>query len=302
MKLTTIQISPKQPFNFSNTVNSHGWVELEPNFFENDTKTLCRVEKLSSGKIVLLRITGNNDYKNPVITIECEKVNPTEEKEIKTKVEHILRIDEDFSEFYKLCNAAGDEWKALTKGMGRLMRSPSLWEDIVKTICTTNVQWGGTIGMLKRFVEFYGEPYPGNKKLKCFPTPEKISGTVLKKFNEKVRMGYRSEYVHLLAKQFVKKEIDLNKFTNRELTTEQIKKDLLKIKGIGNYAAATLLMILGRYDEIPVDTVFRDFIKTKYFMGDYPSDTKALEIYDKWGDKKFLAYWFDLWQFYHKNI
>ena len=301
--MSKLIIKSEQPFSFKHTVYSHGWVALDPNKYDKESRILKRVEQLSSGKVIMLNISGDNNYINPKVTINIEDELATpEKKEIKKHVQHILRIDEDFTDFYKMCRKKGGEWKTLTKGMGRLMRSSTLWEDIVKTICTTNVQWGGTKGMVKRLVQFYGEPLPGNKELRSFPTPQKIAKTNFKKFDEKVRMGYRSEYVHLLAKQIVKGEIILEELTDKKLSTEDVKKKLLKIKGIGNYAAATLLMILERYDEIPVDTVFRDFMKNKYFDGTYPGDKKALSIYDEWNEKKFLAYWFDLWQFYHEDV
>ena len=238
MKKTKLTIKVGQPFSFKHTVYSHGWVALEPNNYDKELGILTRVERLSSGKVVLLKISGDNNYKDSKITVEVEnELTPVEKKEIKTNVQHILRIDEDFSEFYKMCRKKGGEWKVLTKGMGRLMRGSTLWEDIVKTICTTNVQWGGTKGMVKRLVQFYGEPLPDTIELRSFPTPGKIAKTNPKKFDKKVRMGYRSEYVHLLAKQITQGEINLKDFTDNNLSTEEVKKKLLKIKGIGNYAS-----------------------------------------------------------------
>jgi hypothetical protein len=70
----------------------------------------------------------------------------------------------------------------------------------------------------------------------------------------------------------------------------------LAIKGVGSYAAATLLMLLGRYDELAMDTVFRRFVSEKYFDGEQPSDADAQTIYADWGRWKYLAYWFDIWE------
>ena len=78
-------------------------------------------------------------------------------------------------------------------------------------------------------------------------------------------------------------------------------KKLLEIKGIGNYAAATLLMLLGRYDELPTDTVFRDFVSKKYFKGKSVVEKKAQSIYKSWGKWKYLAYWFELWEMYNEE-
>ncbi len=77
--------------------------------------------------------------------------------------------------------------------------------------------------------------------------------------------------------------------------TEEIRKELLQITGVGPYAAASILMLLGRYDEIAVDTVFRAFVTTTYFDDRVPSAKQVKAVYDRWGQWRFLAYWFDRW-------
>ncbi|MBU1099740.1 MAG: hypothetical protein KKA84_04975 [Bacteroidetes bacterium] len=300
-----ISINPTPPFSFKNTIYSHGWAALRPNVYDKESNKFTRIELLDSRKVVKLTLTGTDDYQKPIVNIYIEsetELLASEKKEIKDKVRYMLRIDEDLTPFYKLCNKKGGEWKELTKGLGRLLRGTSLFEDIVKIICTTNVQWSGTKGMADRLCEFYGEPLPSDKSLRAFPTPEKIARSNLKMFDKKVRMGYRSEYVHLLARQIIKGDLDLNKFFDKSTPTPDLKKDLLKIKGIGSYASALLLMMLERYDEIAVDTVFREFMKQKYYPELYPSDKESMKIYDEWKKWKFLAYWFDLWQFHRENV
>jgi 3-methyladenine DNA glycosylase/8-oxoguanine DNA glycosylase len=216
-------------------------------------------------------------------------------------VSHVFRLDEDFQEFYKLCDQRGGQWKKLTQGLGRLLRSPSLFEDIVKTICTTNIQWGGTKRMIEELVNAYGEKFPGDSAMRAFPTPEAIAKTTLNAFSKKVRMGYRTPYVHLLARQVSSGEFNPDDFLDEGISTPELKKKLLGIKGIGNYAAATLLMLLGRYDELPTDTVFRDFVSKKHFNGKKISDKKAQDVYRSWGKWKYLAYWFELWEMYNEE-
>ena len=37
-----------------------------------------------------------------------------------------------------------------------MVRSPTVFEDVVKTICTTNTSWGGTTRMVNALVEHLG--------------------------------------------------------------------------------------------------------------------------------------------------
>jgi 3-methyladenine DNA glycosylase/8-oxoguanine DNA glycosylase len=108
-------------------------------------------------------------------------------------------------------------------------------------------------------------------------------------------MGYRGPYVSEIARQVVAGKLDLEGWLTSDLPTPDLKKELLAVKGVGNYAAATMLMLLGRYDELAVDTVFRDFVSKKYFGGDRPADAEMAAVYEKWGEWKYLAYWFDIW-------
>lgn len=214
----------------------------------------------------------------------------------------MFRLDEDLDDFYSMCRGRGGQWKKVTAGLGRLLRSPSVFEDVVKIICTTNIQWGGTKKMVAGLVEAYGKPYPGDSGRKAFPLPEAIASVPPDEFAGAVRMGYRAPYVHELAERVATRKLDLEALLDPELPTTELKKRLLAIKGIGPYAAATLLMLLGRYDTLAVDTVCRDFVKKKYLDGRTPADAEIRRIYEGWGEWRFLAYWFDIWLGFHEKL
>jgi len=301
INVTHLSVVPLSPFDFEFSATSHGWVDLAPNGWDKERHAIQRIEGLSGGKVVLLQMTGIGPIKRPSIAVEVShsgKLSPKQQNEITAIVRRMFRADEDLSEFYALCKKRGRRWVKLTAGLGRLLRSPTVFEDVVKTICTTNVQWGGTKGMVKRLVSTYGEPYPGDADLRAFPTPQAIASASFGAFAESVRAGYRSEYIHTLAEQVASGKLDLEALRDPDISTPELKKKLLAIKGVGNYATATLLMLLGRYDELGVDTVFREFVSQKYFDGQYPSDKIAQAVYEGWGKWKYLAYWFDIWQAY----
>jgi 3-methyladenine DNA glycosylase/8-oxoguanine DNA glycosylase len=289
-----LTLTPPQPFEFERTAYSHGWVVLSPNSWDEEALTMRRVHALGGGKVVLLDISGAGE--KVAVKVQSKKaLDSGEKREIKAAVSRMLRLDEDLSVFYARCKKEGQPWTRLTQGLGRLLRSPSVFEDLVKTICTTNIQWGGTKRMVANLVEALGQPYPGNPALKSFPTPEAMAKKKPEYFTETVRMGYRGPYVSEIARQVVAGKLDLEGWLTSDLPTPDLKKELLAVKGVGNYAAATMLMLLGRYDELAVDTVFRDFVSKKYFGGDRPADAEMAAVYEKWGEWKYLAYWFDIW-------
>jgi N-glycosylase/DNA lyase len=181
-----------------------------------------------------------------------------------------------------------------------LLRSPTVFEDAVKTICTTNVQWGGTKAMVRRLVALLGEPGPlsgaePGRAPNAFPTPGAIAaadgGTL-----EAARLGYRAPFIRDLAERVATGDLNLEALLAAEPSTNEIRRALLDIKGVGPYAAATMLMLVGRYDHLAVDTVYRAFVSKRYFAGRMPSDAEAEQVYAAWGRWKYLGYWFDLWQ------
>ena len=298
MTESLIRLEAAAPFDFWSTLQAHGWVDLLPNVYHEDTRSFSRVERLASGKVVRLHISAGEQAGETVpLTVQVDhagRLAAADREEIENAVRHMLRLDEDFSEFYRLCKKNGLPWSRMKPGKGRLLRSPGLFEDMVKVILTTNVQWGGTRRMVRELVNQFGEALPSDSELKAFPPAQAIAALSFEDFQSQVRLGYRAAYIYQLACVFNQQSDCYAKFYDAEIPSLEIKKELLAIKGIGNYAAASILMLLGRYDEIPVDSVFQQLMDKKYFQKKEFNLKEALGIYEKWGRWQYLAYWFDL--------
>jgi 3-methyladenine DNA glycosylase/8-oxoguanine DNA glycosylase len=300
MKHETIKIPVCLPFDFRSMLNSHGWVDLLPNIHNPVIPSFSRVEETPSGNVVLMNVSAEHagDGQGVAISVTASHQLGSQDKVYLARaVRHMLRLDEDFSEFYDHCKLKGGTWGEIRIGTGHLLRSPTVFEDLVKVICTTNIQWGGTKWMVRELVEAFGKLYLVNPGLKTFPSPSSIASIPFDEFKQKVRLGYRTDYVYRVALQFVNGELNPSDFLAMDTPAGEIQKRLLAIKGFGNYAAASMLMLLGRYDRVPVDSVFRQFMAAKYFKDRPFSLPEALAIYDDWGKWKYLAYWFDMVNF-----
>lgn len=303
LRATRISTAAPTPFDFAGTVYSHGWAVLDPNRWDDRRLSLTRTARLGPGRVVHLSATGSGraDRQRVQIDVTHEGELQVEERRVvRGSIRRMLRLDEDLGPFHVRCRKVGGRWKKASQGLGRLLRSPSVFEDVVKTICTTNVQWGGTRAMLHGLVERLGEagplsgPDPGALP-NSFPTAAAIAaadGSTL----EAARLGYRAPYIRQLAERVTLGDLDLEEFLSPGASTGEIRRDLLEIKGVGPYAAATLLMLVGRYDHLAVDSVYRAFVSRRYFGGRVPSDPEAEAVYAEWGRWKYLGYWFDLWQ------
>jgi 3-methyladenine DNA glycosylase/8-oxoguanine DNA glycosylase len=206
----------------------------------------------------------------------------------------MLRLDEDLSAFHALCRKAGGHFaRAAQIGFGRLMRSPTLFEDVAKVLATTNTTWSGTKSMLRKLVEV--AELDG-----AFPEPETVAALGMARLRDEARWGYRAAYLARLAEAVADRSLDLTAWERWEGTTEELEQEIRRVPGLGPYAAAHVLTLLGRYDRIGVDTVFRSFVKKTHFpRARKPvSDRRMLDVYRSWGEWRMLAYWYELWSDY----
>ena len=243
-------LSARPPFRFLSVVKSHGWVQLAPFAFDEEASTLHYVDRLSNGRVLEYRISETADG----VVVETGKLTPAEQAEVSDHVTWMLGLDMDFTDFY---SASGREPKLVQAeklARGRVLRSPTLFEDVVKTILTTNTLWAATKRMNLNLIHQYGLLVDGASGKRAFPNPAEIADSSPAVLREAVRVGYRAPAIHELAVRVASGELDLESLKTSELPTLELRKELLKIKGVGPYAAANLLLILGRGDFIPVDS------------------------------------------------
>jgi 3-methyladenine DNA glycosylase/8-oxoguanine DNA glycosylase len=290
---THFTLTPPTPYAFAQAVRDHGWVDLAPCRWDAATSSLLRVERLPDDRVVRLALRADGG-RIDVRAQGAEALAPADVDHLRAALAWMLKLNEDLTPFYALAEVEHDGiWRTVHIGRGRLLRSPTLWEDVVKTICTTNITWSQTKSMARRLVDALGSPWPGDLTERAFPTPEQVLAGGMPIFAETVRMGYRNAYVLQLAEEVATGKRELEALRTAELPLAAMKKELLSIKGIGNYAAHTLLAILGYYGEIAVDTEYRNFVTRTHFGGETIPDRELATFYDRWGEWKYLAYWFD---------
>ncbi len=290
-----LELSARPPFNFQATVHSHGWRRLLP--FSWDEERLGRVERLSTGPVVTLAIGGSDELTGVIVDIRAnDALTDGERGEIEGRVSWMLRLEEDLTDFYGLCEGEPALRHVVEEGKGRVLRSPTVYEDVVKTICTTNCTWRQTEGMVGRLVERLGESYPLEPSLRAFPTPEAVAEAGENYLQQEVKLGYRASSIARLSHQVASGDLDLEGLKDSPLETAELYERLKSIKGVGQYAAAHILTFLGRYDYLGVDTWARKLVSKRFFDGAPVADKEVQEVFAPWGKWRFLAYWFWDWE------
>lgn len=294
-------------FELFKAVCSYGHFLLAPSQWDRDKQQLHRVLRDTRGRNVRCRITQprkvgqasglSSTAKMPVppkpITIHCDRtLARADQQHIKQQTARMLRLDEDVSPWYKLHRTAK------RRGFSRLFRGADLFEDIVKTITSCNVTWPNTVNMNRLLVEHVGQG--------GFPGPEQVADFGEQRLKERCKVGYRAGRIAQLGRDVADGRLDLDWFEHDDRTSDDVYDALLKLNGIGPYAAANVCMLLGYYDRLAIDTeTYRHYCKT--YNVKRPKDPSKLhrrieKHYGQYDPYAFLAYWFELWRGYEKRF
>jgi 3-methyladenine DNA glycosylase/8-oxoguanine DNA glycosylase len=284
-----ITITTPRDFSFKRTAFSHGWTELPP--FEIDPKTWTIIRVLDSGadKPVTVVITGT---KRTVKVGIPSKVSKRGVASITRDVRHMLRLDDDLTEFYAAMSADADFDWIPRAGAGRLVRSPTVFEDLVKTICTTNCSWALTQKMVQGLVNNLGREAADGRR--TFPTPEAMAAMPVSFYRDEVRAGYRSAYFKELAERVATGELDVEGWLRSELSTDELRREMKRVKGVGDYAAENLLKLVGRYDVLALDSWVRAKFARLHGAGRATPDAKIARYYSRFNSWRGLALWCDM--------
>jgi N-glycosylase/DNA lyase len=284
-----ISITTPLDFHFKRTVISHGWCDLRPFSLDREKWVLTRTLDLPKNQPVTMAIRGT---KRALKIQTSRQLAMPERERVIAGVRHMLRLDDNMSEFYQLLERDPDFSWIPTQGAGRLLRSPTVFEDLVKMICTTNCSWALTKNMVNGLVEHLGRESAEGER--TFPTPKAMALMPLKFYVKEVRAGYRSSYLKQLADRVASGELDVEAWCKSTLPTSDLMKQIRGVMGVGPYAAENLLKLLGRYDGLALDSWTRAKFFTVRNNGRKAADKKIARYYSRYKEWRGLVLWCDV--------
>jgi 3-methyladenine DNA glycosylase/8-oxoguanine DNA glycosylase len=275
-----------EPVDFARTIVSHGVAELPPNRVELEARTLETTLPVVRGARTV-RITEQNGRLR--IDIVTGRSGVRLREGLAETIRHMFRLDEDLSGFYGL---VGDDpelgW--CVAGAGRMLRAPTVFEDVVKTICTTNTAWSGTRKMTAALVDNLGVEAPGGGR--AFPTPAAMAEANESFYKEVIRAGYRGPYLKTLAEDVAARHIDLEALNDPTLPDDEVAARLLALPGVGPYAAAhVMLTSLARYSRLVLDSWTRPTYCRLAGARTALKDATIERRFKRYGDWAGLAFW-----------
>lgn len=240
-----------EPVDFARTVLSHGVADLPPNVIAADGSSIETV-LTAGGRAWVIAVRGGGTTR---IRATARNGNPpaTVVPALLATLRHMFRLDEDLSAFYDVAGRdATLAW--VTAGAGRMLRSPTVFEDLVKTICTTNCTWSATERMVGAIVSVLGSPAAGAPARRAFPTPAQLAAADDAFFKDVAKAGYRGPYLRSLATDVAEGRLDLEEFNDPSIPDDEIAERLLALQGVGPYATAHMMMLIGRYQRLILDS------------------------------------------------
>lgn len=265
-------------------------MQLAPFSHDKETDGFDYVLELSSGQVIDLRVRPTDGGEVQMDTTAA--LTQAEEDDLISRVTWMLGLDQDLTSFYDLARREPKLAHVAAEGRGRILRSATLFEDAIKTMCTVNTTWGGAKRMVRGLVENYGATLAGAATRSAFPSAARLAAASEQELRADARLGFRAPYVLGLAQAVAAGDVDLETLKHSPASTLEVRKQLLAIKGIGDYAAANLLMILGRGDFIPVDSWALKVVSKEWHNGQPIGRPEVEAAFATWGEWKGLAYWF----------
>jgi 3-methyladenine DNA glycosylase/8-oxoguanine DNA glycosylase len=288
-KIMEFSILTPSGFSFKRTVLSHGWYNLPPFDLDREQWILSRVLNVGSAQPITVRISSG---KGLVKATASRALGKRAAEQVKRDVRHMLRLDDEMSSFYAaVAHDPEFDWVA-SSGAGRLLRSPTVFEDLVKTMCTTNCSWALTYKMVGGLVGELGRESRVGQR--AFPSPEAMASKPERFYRDVIRAGYRAPYLKELAERVASGSLDVESWASSDLSTPELQREMKTVKGVGDYAAENLLKLLGRYDCLALDSWVRGKFKRTRNGGRKTSDKKIEKYYSRFGEWRGLALWCDL--------
>jgi 3-methyladenine DNA glycosylase/8-oxoguanine DNA glycosylase len=283
-----------EPVDLARTLSSHGFAELAPLETDPEALTLDVTLRVPRGRPRRVRI-GPGRGGHAAVSAAGPAPGTAAARAIERSVRHVLRLDQDLSGFYEVA-ARDPELAWAAAGAGRMLRSPTLFEDVVKTVCTTNCTWSATVRMVDAIVEHLGTPAVGGTGplSNAFPGPAAVAGAPGSFFRDVARAGYRGPYLSELSARVASGEVDLeaiDRASPQDLSDDELDAMLRDLPGVGPYASAHIMMTMGRNSRLILDSWTRPTYARLAGRRRPVPDATIARRFRRYGDQAGLAFW-----------
>jgi len=233
-------LKPKAPYNFDANFHKPSHFPSSDNIWEKGKYWITMIWK---SRRLGLKFENLGTIQKPRIKLTIYSQSKLSKDFINKLIPEIrwrFNFDQDISEFYKkfkndkFLNPVLKRWKGM-----KPIAANSLYETLIIYIVLQNATVRRSVQMLENLFGKFGRKVKYNGKiLSTFWEPKEMLKASEKELRG-LRVGYRAKFFLKISEQFNKKEI--NEFALRKMPKEKIKKEMLKLYGVGPASIEYLL-------------------------------------------------------------
>ncbi len=295
---------------------SYGYFLLAPNHWDPRTRVYTTTLDLDGGAVTFRITQGAARAASPSLPSHAaftpapgrpgRPLSVTADRELsdieragaRAALARILRLDEDagqIAEFHAI------DPRFAAEGRGRLMRSASLFEDVIKTVTSCNVTWPSTVAMNAKLCRVFGRRSASGQH--AFPSAARLASARPSALRARCSVGYRDARIielAAIAEAARRGRSSGTGWINGALPDADLFDALTELPGIGPYAAANIMQLMGRYGRLPLDT--ESIRHGRSVLGFRGTDRQVMKRvhahFEPMGEHRFRSYWFELWRYY----
>ncbi|MEY3231075.1 MAG: hypothetical protein RL689_1164 [Planctomycetota bacterium] len=303
--MPTFTVKTPVDFDLPRDACSYGYFLLAPNHWDPAAATLWRVMSLGTASAALLAVRQRGPGE-PLKVSTAAALKARGRSVAEAGLRRMLRLDEP-AERIAAFHAVDPRFKG--SGRGRLFRSPSLHEDIIKTVTSCNVTWPSTVTMNERLCEVFGVRCAVGESwgAHAFPEASRLAKASPGALRARCRVGYRDARIVELSKLMCTSPrhggLDASWLEDPATPDQAVFDRLVELPGIGPYAAANIMQLLGRYGRLPLDTESVRHGRAVLGMKGAPASImkRVHKHFAPFGEHAFRSYWFELWEWYESR-
>jgi N-glycosylase/DNA lyase len=211
----------------------------------------------------------------------------------------ILGLEWDLARFHtEIADEADLSW--ITEGgHGRMLRSATLFEDLVKALFTTNTTWDRRKQMNDELVKQFGA---NTRSCPTFPHPSDIVGVDEHTLQDLIGCGYRARSVLAIAERALE---DPDNFLGESWTAldpSAFQSLILGCRGIGPVSANYLCCVYGRCSGFAVDAYVRRRLRELWGGSHFATEKRLRQMQLRHRNRAPLILWLTITRHWHDSI
>lgn len=296
MAAVRFTLAPPRPFQLRVALFGHGWIDLAPHAWDERARRFTTVLAVGGAAADVELVQRGRDLIGSIDATRAGERTRLRDA-VRAALRRMLRLDHDYSEFWRLCACETRLRWVARRGAGRMLAGATLFEDLLKLLLTTNCSWAATRLMVSRLVDALGPRSPAGRA--AFPDAARCAAQREPFWRDVVRAGYRARACRELSERFAADARFAERFEERSLATGEVRDRLASLYGFGPYATGQALRLLGRHDDLALDSWCRAKLAQQAGRERPPSDRTVERAYAPYAEHRGLVLWMDLTREWH---